>query len=499
MKVSIRNLLLSTIILFLTVATAQSGDAPVYVFTGEATNDTFGVSVASAGDVNGDGFDDLIVGAMWNKAGGSSAGRAYVFSGLNGDTLYVFSGETTNEGLGMSVASAGDVNNDGFDDLIVGAWLGEATADATGRVYVFSGRTGEKIYTFNAEAAHDHFGHSVASAGDVNNDGFDDLIIGARRNDAGGADAGRAYVFSGLNADTLHVFTGEAIDDRFGWSVASAGDVDNDGFADLIVGAPSNDASARAAGRAYVFSGRTGDTLYVFTGKSVTDWFGGSVASAGDVNNDGYDDLIVGAHQSSEGGTFTGRAYVFSGQTGDTLYVFSGETTNERLGISVASAGDVNDDGFDDLIVGARLNSAGGLYAGRAYVFSGQSGNKFHFFHGEASSDFFGWSVASAGDVNNDGFDDLIVGARSNDVGGSNAGRAYVYLGARFVCADANGDSLVNVDDVSFLMNFYFYGGATPYPCGASDLNCDGSVDIADITYLAAYLNGTGAPPCCAE
>ena len=120
-------------------------------------------------------------------------------------------------------------------------------------------------------------------------------------------------------------------------------------------------------------------------------------------------------------------------------------------------------------------------------------------FTGEGAGDLFGLSVASAGDVNNDGFDDLIVGASFNDAGGTDAGRAYVYLGTRFICADANGDSLVNVDDVDFLMSFYFYGGATPCPYIASDLNCDGSVNIADITYLAAYINGTGAAPCCQQ
>ena len=498
MKFSNLMFSLSTIILIVAVSPANSQCPPIYTFTGEGGGDLFGWSVASAGDVNKDGFDDLIVGAVINDASGFQAGRAYVYSGLNGDTLYVFTGEAAGDRFGHSVASAGDVNNDGFDDLIVGAYLNDAGGSDAGRAYVFSGQTGDTLYTFAGEAAEDRFGYSVASAGDVDNDGFDDLIVGAIWNDAGGKDFGRAYVFSGKTGETLHVFNGEAISNWFGWSVASAGDVNNDGFDDLIVGPSSNHAGGSFAGRAYVFSGFNGDTLYVFTGEAAGDFFGRSVASAGDVNHDGFADLIVGAWSNDAGGTNAGRAYVFSGLNGNTLYVFTGEVAGDRFGGSVASAGDVNNDGFEDLLVGAYYNNAGGSKAGRAYVYSGQTGDTIYVFTGESENDWFGNSVASAGDVNNDGFDDLIVGAYRY-AGDSQAGLAYVFSGKPCNCADANGDELVNVDDVNFLIDFYFYGGATPIPYIASDLNCDGSVNIADITYLAAYINGTGAPPCCAE
>ena len=345
------------------------------------------------------------------------------------------------------------------------------------------------VYIFTGEAAEDKFGWSVASAGDVNNDGFDDLIVGAFGYDV----TVRAYVFSGQTGDTIYVFTGLANGDDLSVSVASAGDVDNDGFDDLVVGAFGFDHfGGGGAGRAYVFSGRTGDTIYVFTGEAVGDGLGISVASAGDVDNDGFDDLIVGAYHNDAGGSAAGRAYVFSGKTGDTIYVFTGEAAGDWFGESVASAGDVNNDGFDDLIVGARLNDAGGSAAGRAYVFSGQTGDTIYVFTGEAAGNFFGGSVASAGDVNGNGYDDLIVGAYL-------AGRAYVFSGKGCLCADPNGDELVNVGDVAYLIDYYFYSGTSPVSLVESDLNCDGSVNIADITYLAAYINGTGAAPCCAE
>lgn len=409
--------------------------SPAYVFTGEFRIDHFGESVASAGDVNNDGFDDIIVGAPANDAGGSSAGRAYVFSGRTGDTLYVFTGEAIRDHFGTSVASAGDVNNDGYDDLIVGAPFNASTGRSTGRCYVYSGLNGNVMYIFTGERAHDNFGFSVATAGDVNGDGYDDVIVGAYLHDGSGRpgdpaeNTGRAYVYSGRFGNLIHEFSGEETGNGFGASVASAGDVNGDGYDDLIIGAFANGAGGAQAGRAYVHSGVDGELLYVFTGEAVRDRLGASVASAGDVNADGYADLIVGAYRNDAGGEDAGRAYVYSGLTGDTLYVFSGEATGDEFGIPVASAGDVNGDGHDDLIIGGRSNGAIGARAGRAYIYSGIDGVTLRVLTGEVAGDRLGISVASAGDVDNDGYDDLIVGATGNDAGGEDAGRAYVYLG----------------------------------------------------------------------
>jgi len=183
----------------------------------------------------------------------------------------------------------------------------------------------ELLYIFTGEAAGDWLGLSVSGAGDVNNDGFDDLIVGAPYNDAGGTNAGRAYVYSGETGAVLWTFTGEAAGDEFGTSVSGAGDVNNDGLGDLIVGAPENDAAGFDDGRAYVYSGQTGAVLFTFTGETDYDYFGWSVSGAGDVNNDGWDDLIVGAWESDAGGGDAGRAYVYSGQTGGLLWTFTGE------------------------------------------------------------------------------------------------------------------------------------------------------------------------------
>ena len=476
-------------------AVIQRECSPFITFIGEGAEDQFGLPAVSAGDVDGDGYDDLIIGGLLNDAGGTDAGRVYVFSGRTGETLYVFTGEAAEDIFGNAVASAGDVNGDGFADLIVGAPMNNADGTIAGRAYVFSGQTGDIIYVFTGEGADDRLGWSVASAGDVNGDGFADLIVGAPQNNAGGLYAGRTYVFSGKTGDTIYVFTGEA-GDTFGVSVASAGDVNSDGIADLIIGAYLH--GGTNVGRAYVFSGQTGDTIHVFTGEAADDRLGWAVASAGDVNNDGYDDLIVGADRNDAGGYNAGRAYVFSGQTGGTLCVFTGEAANDRLGWSCSSAGDINGDNYDDLIVGAWGNATGGFHAGRAYVFSGKTYDTLYTFTGGPGSDWLGASVASTGDVNGDGFDDLVIGSPGYDVGGSNTGRADVFLGG-WVCGDTNGDLAVTMDDVIFLQAYYFECGTVPCPWRASDLNCDGSVDLADIIYLAGYVNGTGSPPCCLQ
>ena len=470
----------------------------LYTFTGEASSDNLGYSVSGAGDVNNDGYADLIVGAHWNDAGGTNAGRAYVYSGQTGALLYTFTGAATDDLFGCSVSGAGDVNNDGYADVIVGARYNDAGGSDAGRAYVYSGQTGAPLYTFTGAAGADLFGGSVSGAGDVNKDGYADLIVGAYFNDAGGSDAGRAYVYSGRTGALLRTFTGAAAGDLFGGSVSGAGDVNDDGYADLIVGARHNDAGSSDAGRAYVYSGQSGALLNTFTGAAAGDEFGCSVSGAGDVNKDGYADLIVGAYYNDAGGTNAGRANVYSGQTGALLHTFTGEAADNWFGFSVSGAGDVNNDGCADLIVGAWYNDAGGVDAGRAYVYSGQSGALLYTFTGEAAEDYFGYSVSGAGDINNDGYADLIIGAWYNNAGGVDAGRAYVYsCPTAYLCGDADGSGAINILDVAYVITYLYKGGPAPDPTNKADVNHSGAINILDVGYTIGYIYKLGPAPNC--
>ncbi|MFN9090137.1 MAG: hypothetical protein ACK5V0_01160 [Alphaproteobacteria bacterium] len=486
-----------------------------FQINGQNRLDVFGWSVASAGDVNGDGFDDVIIGAYLTSIAEGSAGATYVVFGkaggfepelnltsLDGTNGFKISGEFAFDYSGRSVASAGDVNGDGFDDLIVGApgadpydTLSTAQGAKQGESYVIFGRTsgfaadlnvstldGTNGLRINGGGVFDQSGWSVASAGDLNDDGFDDVIIGAPfASPNGNAYSGVTYVVFGkaggfesdldlatLNGMNGFRITGGLAQDRSGWSVASAGDVNGDGFDDLIIGVPYADPNGNLSGAGYVVFGKAGGfepelklaTLdgisgFQISGGAEGDFSGVSVSSAGDVNGDGFDDLIVGAPTAAPNGSYSGAGYVIFGKSGGFVpelnlsmldgtdgFRVNASGFKERFGNSVASAGDVNGDGFDDLIVGAPWTDTNGNYSGAAYVIFGRSGgfgatldvstldgtNGFQIF-GEFEGSWFGWSVASAGDVNGDGFDDLIIGAPIMTINGLVPGAAYVLFG----------------------------------------------------------------------
>jgi len=453
------------------------------ILNGMNAGDQFGSSVSGAGDVNGDGYEDIIVGAPTNSAGGSSAGRAYIFYGgaiFNSTPDVIITGSGINNYLGVSVSSAGDVNGDGYDDVIVGI---SGYSAATGRAQIYYGgasmnNTPDVILT--GEVAGDNFGFSVSDAGDVNGDGFSDVIAGAYANTTS---TGKAYIYFGSSSmnNTADVTLSEpGINKSFGYSVSKAGDFNGDGYSDVIVGVPGYSTNL---GRAYIYSG--GSTMNTIADGILagfvagTNYYGNSVSDAGDVNGDGYGDVVVGAYGMS---SFQGRVFVYYGGaiiniTAD--QTMTGEFTGDNFGTSVSSAGDANGDGYDDILIGASGFSSG---SGKTYLYLGGEtidDNADKFFNAENAGDNFGISVSGCGDINGDGNSDLIVGAYSNDINGANSGRAYIYF---------NTMTGTDIEDLTFT------GAGTNDVLGCSvssagDVNGDGYDDI--IIGAFGYNGGT--------
>ncbi|MBI4878413.1 MAG: FG-GAP repeat protein [Planctomycetes bacterium] len=357
----------------------------------------FGHSVSGAGDIHADGCPDLVVGAPGADVHGPESGVITVYSGLDGNPGLFLLGDTDWDQLGWSVSDVGDANGDGFADIVAGAPC-YSPDTSLGYARLFSGSSGVTLHTWYATSLYDWFGISVSGAGDFNNDGFPDVLVGASEEDNGGLiDSGSAQVFS-LQAGLLYTFDGHAAGDKSGYSVSDAGDVNNDGFPDIVVGAPYDDTGGTAAGSAEVLSGKDGASLYRFQGPA-GGRLGQCVSDAGDVNADGYADIIAGGDQgAAQSYTY---ARVYSGIDGTIIQSF-GQSGASEGGRAVSGAGDIDQDGFADLLL--PRPPYGGVVAR-----SGKDGAEIFLLDGETSSDHFGRSLSDADDVNGDGIPEVIV------------------------------------------------------------------------------------------
>jgi hypothetical protein len=358
--------------------------------------------------------------------------------------------------LGAGVAGAGDVNGDGFDDIIVGALNYDNGQADEGAAFIYFGGAGPLDPSPDAHLEMNQamalFGTDVAGAGDVDGDGFDDVIVGAPSYDGGQPFEGAAFIyFGGPGAFDLvpdaHLEANRT-NSQFGFSVAGAGDVNGDGFDDVVVGARSYSNGQSAEGAAYVYFGGAGAFDLAadaqFESDQTTAQMGVSVAGAGDVNGDGVDDIIIGAFRYANGEFNEGAAFLYFGGPGafDVIADAQLESNQEGAvaGVSVAGAGDVNGDGFDDVIVGVPGYDNGEDAEGGAFVYFGGPGTfdltaDAQLESNQASSQF-GLSVAGAGDVNGDGIGDVIVGARLYANGEVDEGAAFVYFGTATGPAD---------------------------------------------------------------
>lgn len=436
----------------------------------------FGESVSTAGDVNGDGYSDLIMGASLHGASGATAvylGGPYSTSPAASSTRY---GGAAGTLLGSSTGNAGDVNGDGYSDILIGAPGADDGQVGEGLAYLHYGNaTGlpsAPSLTLGMNVPGAAFGTSVASAGDVNGDGYADAIVGAPL-----SGSGRAYVYlgavGGLAAAPAFTLTGGS---QFGASVGPAGDVDHDGYADVIVGAPGS-------GEAYVFRGGPAGLIttphIVLSEPPAAGLFGCSVYTAGDVNGDGYSDVIVGARLASNGQAAEGLAYVYIGSEDGIVTPYQqrleANLANANFGVSVAGVGDVNGDGFFDVIVGADQWASGQAGEGGAFIFHGSVAGTVAGISTTLQRNIIGAgmgrSVAEAGDVNGDGYADAVVGLPlgEDNAGTPDEGIACVYRGG------PSGITGLVYDQFGSNTSGYQFGSAV---CGGGDVDGDGYSDV---------------------
>lgn len=395
----------------------------LYEFEGEAIGDAYGWVGANLNDLDGDGVADFATTAPFY--GGSSAnGKIYVYSGSDGSLLNEATGVEGNR-LGYSISGAGDVNGDGHPDYIVGG------AGSANRIVVYSGIDHTVLHDVTTPSdTPENFGSGVAGAGDVDGDGHADLLVGANRADVSETvtDTGRIYLLSGLDGSVIWQQNGTAPQGLLGSGIGLVGDINGDDVPDQVAAAPG--AGESGMGEAYVYSGVDGSVLLTLqpleeptSGGTFGTFF---AAGAGDVDADGTPDIFVGDYNAYRGDAQgTGRAYVYSGVDGTAIHTFEAEADGDGLGPG-RGIPDVNGDGHADLAIAAWQSSAGMPTAGKVYIYSGQDGATLHTATGTIEGDALGVDALAIGDLNDDGQMEYMLTSVGNDFNGTDVGRIYI-------------------------------------------------------------------------
>ncbi len=478
------------------------GSSPAWALAGDQESCHFGEGLATAGDVNGDGYADLIIGAELYDDPEIDEGKAFLFLGrwfgLSTTPYWTEDGGQAGASFGVSVGTAGDVNGDGFSDLIVGADSLDAGQVNEGGAFVYLGSSDGPQTTpgwvTESGQAYAHYGYSVASAGDVNGDGFDDVLVGAEDYDNGQIYEGAAFLFAGshtgLSVSPAWYAEGNQENALLGGCVASAGDVNGDGLGDILIGARLYDGSLADEGCALLWygtaevtpPGNPSNAPWLVTGGQAGAKLGYSLAKAGDVNGDGFGDVIVGAPNYDNPQVDEGAAFVYHGSamglSTDATWFHDCDHAGALYGSAVSTAGDFNGDGFSDVIVGSYLYDHPAVGEGVASVYLGSRagvlpGAPYWYAEGNEENAWMGYSVACAGDVNGDGYSDVIIGAPELDWTAIDGGAVCIWLGGPTDPPNGNPD---NADWISGRNQ----SGADLgwHVAGAGDVNGDGYSDV---------------------
>jgi len=431
---------------------------PDWIAEGDQAGANLGTAASSAGDVNGDGFDDLLVGAPLYDNDQANEGIALLYygsaSGLSPTPSWVAESNQAYSQFGSAVDCAGDVNGDGFDDMIVAAVDYDNGQSDEGAVFVYygsaSGPSATPDWMGEGNQSQCEYGRSVGTAGDINGDGYSDIIVGARYYDNGQSNEGKVYVYygsaEGLSTVPNWTVEGNQSGAGLGIGVGTAGDVNGDGYADVVMGAHLYDNGQADEGAAFLYLGAAmglGETPdWTAEGNQAGAWFGRWVSTAGDVNGDGYSDLVVAAYLYDNGQTDEGQAYVYlgspTGLSSSPDWGVESDQAHAHLGSRLSTAGDVNGDGYDDVIINAYLYDNGQTNEGMALVYRGSASGLSLTPDWTTESDQanagLGIAVDTAGDVNGDGFADLVVGAHHYDNGQTDEGQVYLYYSGGGAC-----------------------------------------------------------------
>ena len=385
-----------SLLAFALLAPAAAAQRLVDHYDGGTAIDWFGWVVTSIGDADGDGVPDFASGSLYGDDPSFDCGMVDLYSGATGKLLVHLRGENVSDKFGASVAALGDVDLDGAADFAVGApgYDTSSQSDA-GRTYAISGRTGATIWTLDGDAVGSQYGAAFVAAGDVDGDGIGDLLAGEMSASGSAPEAGELAVISGLDGTELFTIDGAAGGDQLGDFVAGVGDLDQDLVPDLGAGARGADSNGVDSGAVFVYSGSDGHLLYEFDGEGAGDWCS-RVAGLGDVDRDGVPDVGVAP-------MWAVGARVFSGRDGSLLFRID---TGKYPALDLSGAGDVNGDGYADVLCSTHQPVGDEM----TRVVSGRTGNELYTFRDDETTDLLALGTASLGDLDGDGLPEIALG-----------------------------------------------------------------------------------------
>lgn len=465
----------------------ESGIEVLYTLGGRVDNERFSLSPAAVGDINGDGISEIVCNAPGQANDDGTMGVCVLINGADGLVIREHPSPLVGVVFQRS-AEMGDVNGDGVPDYGAGAW----GVGMPGVVRVFSGSNGEVLLTIHGLTSNDQFGLGLAPLGDVNNDGHADIIIGAPFHRTPTQPKGRVGVYSGVDGSELWAIEGSALHQAFGQSCFAVDDADSDGVRDVLVASPQMRPNFQNTGPGFVqiYSGVDGAPIGIpiVSPSASSVYFGAWIPSPIiDLDGDGVNEIILADQFDSAVGTQTGKAIVFDGATRTLMYEVVGSSAFQGMG-ATANAGDIDGDGFDDLIATSWRSPDGapGL-SGKLEIFGGLSRELLGTITADSSGGNFGGWVFSMGDVNLDGSPDFFVNAPSHSVDGPARGRLWVVSGCSFINApgDITGDGLVDIFDVFEFIELF----NTSDP--RADFQPDGILDVFDVfAFIGAFNSG---------